>query len=103
MSTSSSFPSPFVLFFVSLQKILSKYTTNDKLSITTSFLSSKGAQVVRTSNTVADKVKNRLEQLDDFEEGSVQEMLDLSQQDYINRIEELNNELTQVLQPKRIK
>jgi hypothetical protein len=43
--------------------------------------------------TVSDKVKNRLEQLDDFEEGSVQEMLNLSQQEYVKRIEELNNAL----------
>ena len=43
--------------------------------------------------TVTEKVRNRLEQLDDFEEGSVKEMLNLSQQDYVNRIEELNNAL----------
>ena len=43
--------------------------------------------------TVSDKVKNRLEQLDDFEEGSVQEMLNLSQQEYVKRIDELNNAL----------
>lgn len=39
------------------------------------------------------QVKNRLEQLDDFEEGSVKEMLNLSQQEYVNRIEELNQSL----------
>lgn len=69
----------------------------------------------QTTSTVSDKVKNRLEQLDDFEEvnnamfsavlilayllvlfasvciqGSVKEMLDLSQQEYVKRIEELN-------------
>lgn len=44
-------------------------------------------------STVTEKVRNRLEQLDDFEEGSVKEMLNLSQQDYVNRIEELNNAL----------
>ena len=43
--------------------------------------------------TVSDKVKNRLEQLDDFEDGSVREMLNLSQQDYVNRIDELNKAL----------
>jgi S-adenosylmethionine synthetase len=32
-----------------------------------------------------DKVKNRLEQLDDFEEGSVRQMLDLTQHEYMNR------------------
>lgn len=49
---------------------------------------------VRQSNvTVSDKVKNRLEQLDDFEDGSVKEMLNLSQQEYVKRIEELNKAL----------
>lgn len=49
---------------------------------------------VRQSNvTVSDKVKNRLEQLDDFEDGSVKEMLNLSQQDYVKRIDELNKAL----------
>lgn len=77
--------------------ILSHYTTSEKLSITTSFLSSGDREkvIVRTQSaaTVSDKVKNRLEQLDDFEEGSVQEMLNLSQQEYVKRIDELNNAL----------
>ncbi|XP_022318792.1 VPS35 endosomal protein-sorting factor-like [Crassostrea virginica] len=77
--------------------ILTKYTTSEKLSITTSFLSAadKEKMVIKThaSTTVTDKVRNRLEQLDDFEEGSVQEMLNLSQQDYVKRIEELNQQL----------
>ncbi|XP_077979506.1 VPS35 endosomal protein-sorting factor-like [Glandiceps talaboti] len=75
--------------------ILSKYTTSEKLSITTSFLSAadKEKVVVKTQvaqSTMSDKVKHRLEQLDDFEEGSVKEMLNLSQQDYVHRIDELN-------------
>ncbi|XP_038064522.1 VPS35 endosomal protein-sorting factor-like [Patiria miniata] len=79
--------------------ILSKYTTSEKLSITTSFLSTGGQQKVTVKSqpagqsTVTDKVKNRLEQLDDFEEGSVREMLNLSQQDYVHRINELNQAL----------
>ncbi|KAL5019246.1 hypothetical protein ScPMuIL_004968 [Solemya velum] len=77
--------------------ILTKYTTSEKLSITTSFLSSSDKErvIIKTqaSSTVTDKVKNRLEQLDDFEEGSVQEMLNLTQQDYIKRIDELNQAL----------
>ncbi|XP_060551407.1 VPS35 endosomal protein-sorting factor-like, partial [Ruditapes philippinarum] len=55
--------------------ILSKYTTSEKLSITTSFLSSADKEHVviksqsqTTTGTMSDKVKNRLEQLDDFEE-----------------------------------
>ncbi|XP_056017683.1 VPS35 endosomal protein-sorting factor-like [Ostrea edulis] len=78
-------------------EILTKYTTSEKLSITTSFLSSadKEKMVIKAhaSTTVTDKVRNRLEQLDDFEEGSVQEMLNLSQQDYVKRIDELNQQL----------
>lgn len=75
--------------------ILAKYTTSEKLSITTSFLSTseKEKVIIKTQTTVTDKVKNRLEQLDDFEEGSVQEMLDLSQQEYVKRIDELNQAL----------
>lgn len=42
-----------------------------------------------------DKVKNRLEQLDDFDEGSVRQMLDLTQHEYTSRIEQLNHELVQ--------
>lgn len=80
--------------------ILSKYTTSEKLSIKTSFLtggtqSGSGTVGLRTlqNSSVADKVKHRLEQLDDFEEGSVKEMLNLSQQEYVNRIDELNTAL----------
>ncbi|XP_022800281.1 UPF0505 protein C16orf62-like [Stylophora pistillata] len=76
--------------------ILAKYTTSQKLSITTSFLSSSEKSekmVIKQQTTVADKVKHRLEQLDDFEDGSIKEMLNLSQQDYVKRIEELNQAL----------
>ncbi|XP_076073296.1 VPS35 endosomal protein-sorting factor-like [Mytilus galloprovincialis] len=82
---------------VKKSSILTKYSTSEKLSITTSFLSSSDKEKVAmrpsTTTTVTDKVRNRLEQLDDFEEGSVQEMLNLSQQDYVNRIDELNQAL----------
>ncbi|XP_076656449.1 VPS35 endosomal protein-sorting factor-like [Halictus rubicundus] len=77
--------------------ILSKYTTSEKLSIVTSFLTGGEKVVVKVQPTggVVDKVRTRLEQLDDFEEGSVRQMLDLSQQQYTARIEQLNNELVQ--------
>nr|CAD7207211.1 unnamed protein product [Timema douglasi] len=75
--------------------ILSKFTTSEKLSIVTSFLSGGEKVVVKAQSSVVDKVKNRLEQLDDFEEGSVRQMLDLSQQEYAGRIEQLNQELVQ--------
>ncbi|XP_034937988.1 VPS35 endosomal protein sorting factor-like isoform X2 [Chelonus insularis] len=75
--------------------ILNKYTTSEKLTIVTSFLTG-GEKVVKIQpNNLVDKVRNRLEQLDDFEEGSVRQMLDLSQQEYVSRIEQLNNELVQ--------
>ncbi|XP_043258632.1 VPS35 endosomal protein-sorting factor-like isoform X2 [Colletes gigas] len=77
--------------------ILNKYTTSEKLSIVTSFLTGGEKVVVKVQPTggVVDKVRTRLEQLDDFEEGSVRQMLDLSQQQYAARIEQLNNELVQ--------
>ncbi|XP_015437883.1 PREDICTED: UPF0505 protein C16orf62 homolog [Dufourea novaeangliae] len=77
--------------------ILNKYTTSEKLSIVTSFLTGGEKVVVKVqpSGGVVDKVRTRLEQLDDFEEGSVRQMLDLSQQQYAARIEQLNNELVQ--------
>lgn len=49
--------------------------------------------VVKVQTMVSDKVKYRLEQLDDFEEDDVRQMLDLTQQEYIQRIQELNQEL----------
>ncbi|XP_054747031.1 VPS35 endosomal protein sorting factor-like isoform X2 [Anastrepha obliqua] len=75
--------------------ILNRFTTSEKLSITTSFLStgSTGAEGIRAQTIVADKVKFRLEQLDDFDDGSVRHMIDLTQQEYIQRIEQLNQEL----------
>lgn len=75
--------------------ILAKFTTSEKLSIVTSFLSGGEKVVVKAQSSAVDKVKHRLEQLDDFEEGSVRQMLDLSQQEYVNRIEQLNQELVQ--------
>ncbi|XP_054160540.1 VPS35 endosomal protein-sorting factor-like [Oppia nitens] len=78
--------------------ILNKYTTSERLSIKTSFLmvsatgSTISSSTVRSAanTSVADKVRHRLEQLDDFEEGSVKEMLNLTQTEYVNRIDELN-------------
>ncbi|RWS26992.1 UPF0505 protein C16orf62-like protein [Leptotrombidium deliense] len=87
----------FEQWSVKKSQILSKYTTSERLSIKTSFLvggsaaGSSSSSIRNLQNTsVAEKVKHRLEQLDDFEEGSVKEMLNLTQQDYVCRIEELN-------------
>ena len=68
---------------------MSKYTTNEKLSIQGAEGDGK-SKVVAQSSSASDKVKSRLDQLDDLEGGGLQEALDLSQQEYINRIEELN-------------
>uniref|UniRef100_A0A8D2KUU3 VPS35 endosomal protein-sorting factor-like n=1 Tax=Varanus komodoensis TaxID=61221 RepID=A0A8D2KUU3_VARKO len=66
-------------------EILARYTTNEKLSIV-SGSSTPGS-------AVSEKVRTRLEELDDLEEGSQKELLNLTQQDYTNRIEELNQSL----------
>lgn len=50
--------------------------------------------LVKSQTTMAEKVKHRLEQLDDFEEGSVRTM-DVTQQEYVQKIEQLSNELVQ--------
>lgn len=71
--------------------ILNKYTTAEKLTIVSSFL--HGGEVVKTQITFSEKVKNRLEQLDDFEDGSIRRVNDLSQQEYQLRIEQLNQDL----------
>lgn len=62
--------------------ILARYTTNEKLSLTSSFL---GGTAGAKGSTVSEKMRNRLEQLEDEE--SEQVLLDLSQQEYIKRIE----------------
>ncbi|XP_046805800.1 VPS35 endosomal protein sorting factor-like isoform X1 [Lucilia cuprina] len=85
--------------------ILNKFTTSEKLSISTSFLTTSTQthpgtdatfkQTVKVQTVVSDKVRFRLEQLDDFEDGSMRHMMDLTQQEYIQRIEQLNQELVQ--------
>lgn len=73
--------------------ILTKFTTAEKLTIVSSFLS--GGEMIKTQTTMSEKVKCRLEQLDDFEDGSVTKMMDLTQQEYQIRIEQLNQQLIQ--------
>ncbi|XP_059483632.1 VPS35 endosomal protein-sorting factor-like [Neocloeon triangulifer] len=81
--------------------ILSRFTTSEKLSIMTSFLSGGDKVIARPQavappqNATIEKVKNRLEQLDEFEEGTVCEEGDLTQGEYTARIEQLNAELKQ--------
>uniref|UniRef100_A0A4W5ME79 VPS35 endosomal protein-sorting factor-like n=1 Tax=Hucho hucho TaxID=62062 RepID=A0A4W5ME79_9TELE len=57
------------------------------------FCHSPGKAPSLASSAVSEKVRTRLEELDDLEEGSQRELLNLSQQDYVNRIEELNQSL----------
>lgn len=68
--------------------ILSKYTTSERLSIATSFLG--GENVVKNQTTV-EKVRHRLEQLDDFQD--INYMQNLTQQEYMSKILQLNSEL----------
>ncbi|KAK6625056.1 hypothetical protein RUM43_005347 [Polyplax serrata] len=100
----ANFEDNFEPWSVRKSAILSKFTTSEKLSMVTSFLSGGEKVVIKTQSSAVDKVKNRLEQLDDFEEGSVRQMLDLTQQEYISRIELLNQELVQAWnQDQRVK
>uniref|UniRef100_A0A8C6EYQ6 VPS35 endosomal protein-sorting factor-like n=1 Tax=Marmota marmota marmota TaxID=9994 RepID=A0A8C6EYQ6_MARMA len=73
-------------------EILARYTTTEKLSINL-FMGSEKGRAGATGSAMSEKVRTRLEELDDFEEGSQKELLNLTQQDYVNRIEELNQSL----------
>ncbi|XP_073915649.1 VPS35 endosomal protein-sorting factor-like isoform X3 [Castor canadensis] len=57
------------------------------------FMGSEKGRAGATVSAMSEKVRTRLEELDDFEEGSQKELLNLTQQDYVNRIEELNQSL----------
>uniref|UniRef100_A0A663N976 VPS35 endosomal protein-sorting factor-like n=1 Tax=Athene cunicularia TaxID=194338 RepID=A0A663N976_ATHCN len=56
-------------------------------------MGSEKGKAATTGSAVSEKVRTRLEELDDLEEGSQKELLNLTQQDYMNRIEELNQSL----------
>lgn len=47
----------------------------------------------KTLATTSDKIKERLAKLDQYDDENMQEMANLSQQDFIKRIDELNNAL----------
>lgn len=68
--------------------ILNKYTTSEKLTIATSFL---GAENIVRNQTTVEKVRSRLEQLDDFQD--IHFMQNLTQQEYVGKIQQLNAEL----------
>uniref|UniRef100_F7C5U1 VPS35 endosomal protein-sorting factor-like n=1 Tax=Ornithorhynchus anatinus TaxID=9258 RepID=F7C5U1_ORNAN len=74
-------------------EILARYTTTEKLSIVSNLELSYRCKTASSASAVSEKVRTRLEELDDLEEGSQKELLNLTQQDYMNRIEELNQSL----------
>lgn len=69
--------------------ILNKYTTSDRLTLASSFLG--GDPSIKTNQTQTEKVRHRLEQLDDFQD--IHYMQNLTQQEYIGKIQQLNSEL----------
>ncbi|OXB72752.1 UNVERIFIED_CONTAM: hypothetical protein H355_009933 [Colinus virginianus] len=89
---SSSVGSDFEQWSSKRGEILARYTTTEKLSINLYMGSEKGKGTT-SGSAVSEKVRTRLEELDDLEEGSQKELLNLTQQDYMNRIEELNQSL----------
>ncbi|XP_061404857.1 LOW QUALITY PROTEIN: VPS35 endosomal protein-sorting factor-like [Lethenteron reissneri] len=69
-------------------EILARYTTVEKLSLRLSMGADKDSGRHGAGAAVPEKVRSRLEELDDLEEGSQREMLNLSTQEYVGRVEE---------------
>ncbi|EGD73723.1 hypothetical protein PTSG_05429 [Salpingoeca rosetta] len=69
--------------------ILARYTTSEKLSLASNMLGGKGPSM--SGDTMSDKVKSRLEELEGDEE---QELDELTQQEFVARIEKLSRDLT---------
>lgn len=65
--------------------ILNKYTTTEKLTISSSFLIHRDSVKVQ-----GDQMKHYLEQLDKFDEEDVLSLPGLSQQEYVTKIQQLN-------------
>lgn len=92
--------------------ILSRFTTSEKLSITSSFLQGgekcryllcyfwklllmySFTSLVVVKQQINDKMKHRLQQLDEFEE-NISEHKGLSREDYVTRITQISEELNQ--------
>lgn len=72
--------------------ILNKFTTSQKLSMSSSYLSGVDKSSAPHHNPI---VRHRLEQLDYFEEGTVKEVGQLTQQQYTDSINQLSRELVQ--------
>ncbi|XP_022114343.2 VPS35 endosomal protein-sorting factor-like isoform X1 [Pieris rapae] len=78
--------------------ILNKYTTVEKLTIISSFLPggekiSTFSALIRQVSNLNEKVKHRLEQLDDFDEASVRKTMGLSQQEFVTKVHMLDEEI----------
>ncbi|UJR27431.1 hypothetical protein I4U23_008720 [Adineta vaga] len=78
--------------------ILNQYSTTKKISMTTATNNSNDESIIDNSKvsdmtTTSERIKNRLEQLDAFEGG--QQTQSLTQQEYINRINELSRDMSQ--------
>ncbi|XP_075969595.1 VPS35 endosomal protein-sorting factor-like isoform X2 [Anticarsia gemmatalis] len=73
--------------------ILNKYTTGEKLTIVSSYLPGGEKALIRQVSNLNEKVKHRLEQLDDFDESSVRKTMGLSQQEFVTNINMLNDEI----------
>nr|XP_002131713.1 UPF0505 protein C16orf62-like [Ciona intestinalis] len=79
-------------------EVIPRHTTDQGLANSMISMLKSGKKDKPGRNTqvssVSDKLRDRLGQLDEFSESSVQEMLNLSQQDFIDRINSLNLTLT---------
>lgn len=79
--------------------ILNQYVTTKKISMTTATNNTNEestidtSRIIDTTTTASERVKSRLEQLDAFEGG--QQTQSLTQQEYINRINDMNKEMVQ--------
>ncbi|CAG9114315.1 unnamed protein product [Plutella xylostella] len=76
--------------------VLARYTTADKLSITSSYLPGGEKEkpltaLIRQVSTLNEKVRHRLEQLD--EDGSARATTGLSQHEFVTKINVLNEEI----------
>eukprot|EP00049_Salpingoeca_infusionum_P003952 m.73039 g.73039 ORF g.73039 m.73039 type:complete len:934 (+) comp12354_c1_seq1:63-2864(+) len=73
--------------------ILAKYTTTQKLSLVSSFLTGRAPQL-----KLQDRVKSRLEQVDEFGEGKLEEIDELSAKEFVDNIEHLRKTLVKAWQ-----
>ncbi|XP_013146011.1 PREDICTED: UPF0505 protein C16orf62 homolog [Papilio polytes] len=73
--------------------ILNKFTTGEKLTIVSSFLPGGEKALIRQVSNLNEKVKHRLEQLDEFDEGSIRKTIGLSQQEFVGKINMLDEEI----------